>query len=76
MVVVMQERATDEQIQVHMRRTHHSVYHAAGTVRRGAIDDETSPLDHELPVTRVTGLRFADVSVPKLLTVNPISPFT
>jgi choline oxidase len=38
----------------------------------GAADDETSPLDPELRVKGVTGLRVADASVmPELVTVNP-----
>ena len=38
----------------------------------GAMDDEMSPLDPELRVKGVTGLRVADASVmPEHVTVNP-----
>jgi choline oxidase len=63
---------TDEQIQDYIRRTHNTVYHPAGTVRMGATDDAMSPLDPELRVKGVTGLRVADASVmPELVTLNP-----
>lgn len=63
---------TDEQIQDYIRRTHNTVYHPAGTVRMGAVEDEMSPLDPELRVKGVTGLRVVDASVmPELVTVNP-----
>jgi choline oxidase len=43
-----------------------------GTVRMGAYDDDMSPLDPELRVKGVTGLRVADASVmPEHVTVNP-----
>ncbi|WP_156761747.1 GMC family oxidoreductase [Microbacterium karelineae] len=63
---------TDEQLQDYIRKTHNTVYHPAGTVRMGAADDEMAPLDPELRVKGVTGLRVADASVmPELVTVNP-----
>ena len=63
---------TDEEITDYIRRTHNTVYHPAGTVRMGAADDGMSPLDPELRVKGVTGLRVADASVmPELTTVNP-----
>ena len=63
---------TDEQIADYIRKTHNTVYHPAGTVRLGAPDDRMSPLDPELRVKGVTGLRVADASVmPELTTVNP-----
>lgn len=67
-----QEVQTDEQIQEYISKTHNTVYHPAGTVRMGAPDDDASPLDPELRVKGVTGLRVADASVmPELTTVNP-----
>ncbi len=63
---------SDEEITDYIRRTHNTVYHPAGTVRMGASDDDLSPLDPELRVKGVTGLRVADASVmPELTTVNP-----
>jgi choline oxidase len=63
---------SDEEITDYIRRTHNTVYHPAGTVRMGAADDGMSPLDPELRVKGVTGLRVADASVmPELTTVNP-----
>ncbi|HEY9290422.1 MAG TPA: GMC oxidoreductase, partial [Microlunatus sp.] len=56
----------------YIRRTHNTVYHPAGTVRMGAVDDQQSPLDPHLRVKGVTALRVADASVmPELTTVNP-----
>ncbi|GMA28404.1 GMC family oxidoreductase [Arenivirga flava] len=66
------EVQTDEQIEDYITRTHNTVYHPAGTVRMGAVDDALSPLDPELRVKGVRGLRVADASVmPELTTVNP-----
>lgn len=66
------EAQTDEQLADYIRRTHNTVYHPSGSVRMGAIDDAMSPLDPELRVKGVTGLRVADASVmPALVTVNP-----
>ena len=63
---------TDEEITEYIRKTHNTVYHPAGTVRMGAADDAMSPLDPQLRVKGVTGLRVADASVmPELTTVNP-----
>jgi choline oxidase len=63
---------SDEEIAEYIRKTHNTVYHPAGTVRMGAADDDMSPLDPELRVKGVTGLRVADASVmPELTTVNP-----
>ncbi len=63
---------SDEEITDYIRKTHNTVYHPAGTVRMGAPDDVLSPLDPELRVKGVTGLRVADASVmPELTTVNP-----
>ncbi|MGP9784254.1 GMC oxidoreductase, partial [Glutamicibacter sp. AOP12-B1-11] len=55
-----------------LKRTHNTVYHPAGSVRMGAVEDAMSPLDPQLRVKGVTGLRVADASVmPELVTVNP-----
>lgn len=63
---------TDAEITAYIRKTHNTVYHPAGTVRMGAVDDVLAPLDPELRVKGVTGLRVADASVmPVLVTVNP-----
>ena len=66
------EAQTDEELQDYIRKTHNTVYHPVGTVRMGPDDDEMSPLDPELRVKGVTGLRVADASVmPEHVTVNP-----
>ncbi len=66
------EVRTDAEIADYIRRTHNTVYHPAGTVRMGAADDPGSPLDPQLRVKGVSGLRVADASVmPELTTVNP-----
>ncbi|MBT2526509.1 GMC family oxidoreductase N-terminal domain-containing protein [Streptomyces sp. ISL-99] len=66
------DAATDEELFAYIRETHNTVYHPAGTVRMGAADDAGSPLDPQLRVKGVTGLRVADASVmPFLTTANP-----
>lgn len=63
---------SDDELFSYIRETHNTVYHPAGTVRMGAVDDPDSPLDPQLRVKGVTGLRVADASVmPFLPTVNP-----
>src|SRR5690606_40217968 len=63
---------TDDEIADYVRRTHNTVYHPTGSVRMGAPDDDSSPLDPRLRVKGVTGLRVADASVmPEITTVNP-----
>ncbi|MEU4388751.1 GMC oxidoreductase [Promicromonospora sp. NPDC023805] len=63
---------TDEEIADYISRTHNTVYHPTGSVRMGASDDDSSPLDPRLRVKGVTGLRVADASVmPEITTVNP-----
>jgi len=63
---------TDAEITDYIQKTHNTVYHPAGTVRMGAEADAGSPLDPQLRVKGVTGLRVADASVmPELVTVNP-----
>ena len=66
------EATTDEELADYVRRTHNTVYHPVGTVRMGAPDDDMSPLDPQLRVKGVDGLRVADASVfPTHTTVNP-----
>ncbi|MFC8126550.1 GMC family oxidoreductase [Streptomyces sp. NPDC057302] len=66
------DATTDDELFAYIRQTHNTVYHPAGTVRMGARDDADSPLDPELRVKGVTGLRVADASVmPFLPAVNP-----
>ena len=66
------EVQSDEQIADYIKRTHNTVYHPSGSVRMGAPEDEMSPLDPQLRVKGVSGLRVADASVmPALVTVNP-----
>src|SRR5690606_23592601 len=63
---------TDEEIAEYVAKTHNTVYHPTGSVRMGAVDDPDSPLDPQLRVKGVTGLRVADASVmPEIVTVNP-----
>lgn len=63
---------SDDDIADYVSRTHNTVYHPAGTVRMGAADDPMAPLDPELRVKGVTGLRVVDASVmPQLVAVNP-----
>jgi len=63
---------SDEELLDYIRQTHNTVYHPAGTVRMGAAGDVDSPLDPQLRVKGVTGLRVADASVmPFLPAVNP-----
>jgi choline oxidase len=66
------DAVTDEQIGEYVLKTHNTVYHPAGSVRMGAADDPEAPLDPQLRVKGVTGLRVADASVmPEIVTVNP-----
>lgn len=63
---------SDEDLADYVTRTHNTVYHPAGSVRMGADDDAMSPVDSQLRVKGVKGLRVADASVmPELTTVNP-----
>jgi choline oxidase len=63
---------SDDEIREYIRKTHNTVYHPAGTVKMGADTDSAAPLDPQLRVKGVTGLRVADASVmPELVTVNP-----
>lgn len=63
---------SDEEIADYVSKTHNTVYHPAGSCRMGAVDDEMSPLDPQLRVKGIEGLRVADASVmPQLVAVNP-----
>ncbi|MGO1052155.1 GMC family oxidoreductase [Crossiella sp. CA198] len=66
------DNTTDEQLLDYIRRTHNTVYHPSSTVRMGAPGDTQAPLDPQLRVKGIDGLRVADGSVmPFLVTVNP-----
>ncbi|MCP3801485.1 GMC family oxidoreductase N-terminal domain-containing protein [Allokutzneria sp. A3M-2-11 16] len=61
---------SDDELLDYIRKTHNTVYHPSSTVRMGV--DAGSPLDPELRVKGVSGLRVADGSVmPFLIAVNP-----
>lgn len=63
---------SDEDIAAYIAKTHNTVYHPAGSCRLGSPDDEMSPLDPQLRVKGVTGLRVVDASaMPQLTAVNP-----
>ena len=64
---------SDDELSAVSRATHQTVYHACGTCRMGAVDDESSVVDPELRVRGVRGLRVVDASVfPTLTSVNPV----
>ncbi|WP_166824028.1 GMC family oxidoreductase [Brevibacterium limosum] len=63
---------TDEDLAEYISKTHNTVYHPVGSVRMGAADDQTSPLDPQLRVKGVGRLRVVDASaMPEITTVNP-----
>ncbi|KCZ93898.1 choline dehydrogenase [Hyphomonas johnsonii] len=64
---------TDEDIDAFVRRTGETIYHPVGTVAMGADDD--SPVDDQLKVRGVDGLRVVDASViPTLIGGNTNAP--
>ena len=66
------EAQTDEELAAYVSKTHNTVYHPVGSVRMGAADDPESPLDPQLRVKGVRGLRVVDASaMPAIVTVNP-----
>lgn len=66
------EVRTDDELLDCIRKTHNTVHHPSRTVKTGADDDPSAPLDARLRVKGVQGLRVADGSVmPDLVTVNP-----
>jgi choline dehydrogenase len=63
---------TDDELLDYIHKTHNTVYHPSCTVKMGADDDSSAPLDARLRVKGVEGLRVADGSVmPDLISVNP-----
>lgn len=63
---------SDEELLDYVHRTYNTVYHPSCTVKMGADDDPSAPLDARLRVKGVEGLRVADGSVmPDLVAVNP-----
>ena len=63
---------TDDELLDYVRKTHNTVYHPSCTAKMGAADDPMAPVDPQLRVKGVRGLRVADASVmPALTTVNP-----
>jgi len=63
---------TDEEIFDYIRTTHNTVYHPSCTVKMGPASDPLAPVDPQLRLRGVDGLRVADGSImPDLITVNP-----
>ncbi|MCX5386864.1 GMC family oxidoreductase [Streptomyces sp. NBC_00083] len=63
---------TDDELLDYIATTHNTVYHPSCTVKMGADNDPTAPLDARLRVKGIQGLRVADGSaMPDLVTVNP-----
>ncbi|MFE4856709.1 GMC family oxidoreductase [Streptomyces sp. NPDC056670] len=63
---------TDDELLDYIATTHNTVYHPSCTVKMGADDDPSAPLDARLRVKGIAGLRVADGSaMPDLVTVNP-----
>lgn len=63
---------SDDEIEAYIMKTHNTVYHPVGTVRMGALSDGEAPLDPQMRVKGVKGLRVADASaMPEIVTVNP-----
>ena len=64
---------TDEEIDTFIRQNAETIYHPVGTVRMGA--DERAPLDGQLRLRGVDGLRVVDASVmPTLIGGNTNAP--
>jgi choline oxidase len=63
---------TDDEIFDYIAKTHNTVYHPSCTVKMGPDSDPMAPVDPQLRVRGVDGLRVADGSImPDLITVNP-----
>ena len=63
---------TDDEIFDYIAKTHNTVYHPSCTVKMGPDSDALAPVDPQLRVRGVDGLRVADGSImPDLITVNP-----
>jgi choline dehydrogenase-like flavoprotein len=64
---------SDEQIEQYIRATGDTIYHPVGSCRMGLA--ATDPLDHELRVKGVSGLRVVDASVmPQIVSGNTNAP--
>ena len=64
---------TDDEIDAFIRRTAETIYHPVGTVRMGT--DDRAPLDDQLRVRGIDGLRVIDASVmPTLIGGNTNAP--
>jgi choline dehydrogenase len=67
------EVRTDAEIDAWIRRTAETIYHPVGTVRMGA--DDKAPVDGDLRVRGIDGLRVIDASVmPTLIGGNTNAP--
>ena len=68
-----QDVRTDAEIDAFIRRTGETIYHPVGTVRMGV--DDAAPLDGDLRVRGIEGLRVVDASVmPTLVSGNTNAP--
>jgi len=65
--------STDDEIDAFIRRTGETIYHPVGSVRMG--NDAAAPLDAELKVNGIEGLRVVDASaMPTLISGNTNAP--
>ncbi|QYI99696.1 choline dehydrogenase [Thalassovita mediterranea] len=68
-----QDVRTDAEIDAFIRKSGETIYHPVGTVRMGV--DDAAPLDGELRVRGIEGLRVVDASVmPTLVSGNTNAP--
>lgn len=66
------DAVSDDELEDYIVKTHNTVYHPACTVKMGPATDPLAPLDPQLRVRGVEGLRVADASVlPFLPAINP-----
>lgn len=64
---------SDADVEHYARRSHHTVYHPAGTCRMGADDDPLAVVTPDLRVRGLDGVLVADASVfPTMPAVNPM----
>ena len=64
---------TDDQIRAHIRASGKTIFHPVGTVKMGV--DELAPLDPQLRVKGIEGLRVADASImPNIVAGNTNAP--